>query len=312
MSGLENSTPDQQNNAVFESVSGSPMGDSASASGMSASAPLPDVSAPVEDASASLQDASAAVEAPAYVENASASAPVNTSASLQPNETSPENTYVPAPAPAPVSAPAPAPAPALPAPALPAPAPAPPAPALPAPAPRSEGRSNKQRQSDIRAKEFRSRINPEYLRKFENIPIALRPKGFPATAARQAIEMSPEEQNAFVNNVAAERRNAIEVKLGRKTRKVDSATLKDIENILKMAERSLIFKDPSHKRMIRQFGRETRKIARNYTSENINTLVSPTRATRRSINANRTPAVARTFRNKNNVVSSLEGRLAED
>jgi hypothetical protein len=304
MSGLENSTPDQQNNAVFESVSGSPMGDSASASGMSASAPLPDVSAPVEDASASLQDASAAVEAPAYVENVSASAPVNTSASLQPNETSPENTYVSAPAPLP------APAPALPAPAP--PAPAPPAPALPAPAPRSEGRSNKQRQSDIRAKEFRSRINPEYLRKFENIPIALRPKGFPATAARQAIEMSPEEQNAFVNNVAAERRNAIEVKLGRKTRKVDSATLKDIENILKMAERSLIFKDPSHKRMIRQFGRETRKIARNYTSENINTLVSPTRATRRSINANRTPAVARTFRNKNNVVSSLEGRLAED
>jgi hypothetical protein len=158
----------------------------------------------------------------------------------------------------------------------------------------------------MRAKEFRARVNPSYLEKFSNIPPTLRPKGFPATAARQAIEMSPEEQNNFVDNVASERRNAIEVKLGRKTRKVNPSTLKDIESILKMAERSLISSNPSQKLLVRQFGRETRKIARDYTSENIATLnnnyrTAPSR--HRTLRAN---SNGRMFRNKNNIISSLE------
>ena len=178
----------------------------------------------------------------------------------------------------------------------------------------SEGRSDKQRSADMRAKEFRARVNPIYLEKFANIPPTLRPKGFPATAARQAIEMSPDEQNAFVNNVAAERRNEIEVKLGRKTRKVNPSTLKDIESILKMAERSLISTNPSQKVLVRQFGRETRKIARGYTSENIATLnnnyrTAPGRSLRgktlrgKTLRANNSDRI---FKNKNNVVSSLE------
>ena len=180
----------------------------------------------------------------------------------------------------------------------------------------SEGRSDKQRSADMRAKEFRARVNPIYLEKFANIPPTLRPKGFPATAARQAIEMSPEEQNKFVNNVADERRNAIEIKLGRKTRRVNPSTLKDIETILKMAERSLISKNPSQKVLVREFGRETRKIARGYTSEDIatlnnsyrttptrNVLLRPKSLRGKTLRANNS---GRMFKNKNNVVSSLE------
>ena len=119
---------------------------------------------------------------------------------------------------------------------------------------------------------------------FSNIPQKLRPKGFPAAAARQAIELSPEEQNAFVKNVADERRNAIEVKLGKKTRRVNPSSLKDIESILKMSEQSLVRKYPSDKALIRMFGRETRRVARNYTSEHINTLATPSRnVTRKSM-----------------------------
>jgi hypothetical protein len=139
---------------------------------------------------------------------------------------------------------------------------------------------------------------------FEGIPPASRPKGFPAPAARQAIEMSPEEQMFFVKNVADERKNAIEVKLGRKTRRVNPSTLKDIESILKMSEQSLIEKQPRSKAIIRMFGRETRRIARNYTSENINTLVTPSRPHRKTLrNRNMNRLRTQKLRNKNNVVS---------
>ena len=194
-----------------------------------------------------------------------------------------------------------------------------------------KGRSAPQMERDKRAKEFRARVNPIYLKMFEGIPPASRPKGFPAPAARQAIEMSPEEQKSFVKNIADERKNAIEVKLGKKTRKVNPSTLKDIESILKMSEQALIEKQPRSKALIRMFGRETRRIARNYTSENINTLVTPSRPYRKTIknvinnvnnrNVNNTNANnrnmnnrnvnnlnTRRIRNKNNVLSLIESR----
>jgi hypothetical protein len=148
-------------------------------------------------------------------------------------------------------------------------------------------RSQSQIEHDTRAKEFRARVNPGYVEMFKNIPQKLRPKGLPAWAARQAIELAEEEQNAFVKNVADERRNAIEVKLGKKTRRVNPSSLKDIESILKMSEQSLVSKYPSDKALIRMFGRETRRVARNYTSEHINTLVTPSRNVTRKATLNR-------------------------
>jgi len=115
--------------------------------------------------------------------------------------------------------------------------------------------------------------------------------------------MNPEEQDAFVKNVASERRNAIEVKLGRKTRRVNPSTLKDIESILRMSEKALIAKEPRSKNLIRMFGRETRKVARNYTSENIATLETPSRA-RSSRRVNKgPPSVARNMLENNANVS---------
>ena len=182
-------------------------------------------------------------------------------------------------------------------------------------------RTAKQRGSDESVKAFRERVNPMYIEMFRNLPQATRPKGIPVTVARQAIQMSEEEQDRLIKNVADERRNAIEIKLGRKTRKVDSSTLNDIESILKMAEKSLITEYPDKRPLIRRFGRETRKIARNYTGREIQTLVTPrfrstNRRDRPSINSrnsysrrsnSRRPASATTaFRSKNNVVNSLE------
>ena len=186
---------------------------------------------------------------------------------------------------------------------------------VPVPVPVSKGRSEKQLESDARAKQFRINRNPEYVGMFENIPQKYRPKGIPAWAARQAIEMDPEDQNAFVRNIASERRNAIEVKLGRKTRRVNPSTLNDIESILRMSEQSLIEKQPRSRALIRMFGRETRKIARNYTSEHINTLepTLPTRQSRKALrynnNASRkaTNSLLGSFsKNKNNIINSLE------
>jgi hypothetical protein len=276
MSGLIDSTPNQNNSGepVFESMSASPMANSVSQEFAnseefdgSAASPIPEGS---EISSESLNNNNMPVENLPPINNREPE--------IEPEMPRPTMTLEPQPVVAPKS---------------------------------SEGRSDKQRSADMRAKEFRARVNPIYLEKFANIPPTLRPKGFPATAARQAIEMSPDEQNKFVNNVAAERRNAIEVKLGRKTRKVNPSTLKDIESILKMAERSLISQNPSLKVLVRQFGRETRKIARGYTSENIATLNNSYRtAPRRSLKANKTlraNSSGRMFKNKNNVVSSLEG-----
>ena len=163
-------------------------------------------------------------------------------------------------------------------------------------------RSQLQMEHDARAKEFRARVNPAYIGMFSNIPQKLRPKGFPAAAARQAIELDPDEQKAFVKNIADERRNAIEVKLGKKTRRVNPSSLKDIESILKMSEQSLVRKYPSDKALIRMFGRETRRVARDYTSEHINTLVSPSRNVTRKATTTRNNAVhksaPKTARNK--------------
>ena len=156
-------------------------------------------------------------------------------------------------------------------------------------------RSQKQLEADEMARAFREEVNPRYIEMFSNVPIKHRPKGFPAAAARQAVYMDENLRNDFVKNIAEERRNAIEIKLGTKTRKVHPATLKDIETILKMSERSLISKHPDKKFLIRMFGRETRKVARSYTSENINTL-----STSRSSNRSRTP------KSINNISNMLE------
>ena len=163
-------------------------------------------------------------------------------------------------------------------------------------------RSQSQIEHDTRAKEFRARVNPGYVEMFKNIPQKLRPKGLPAWAARQAIELAEDEQNAFVKNVADERRNAIEVKLGKKTRRVNPSSLKDIESILKMSEQSLVSKYPSDKALIRMFGRETRRVARNYTSEHINTLVTPSRNVTRKATLNR----METRPVRNNLLSEIE------
>jgi hypothetical protein len=235
---------------------------------------------------------------------------------------------------------------------------------MPAAAPVTPKRTAKQRGSDESVMAFRTRVNPIYLDMFKNLPPASRPKGIPVTVARQAIQMTPDEQDRLIQNVADERRNAIEVKLGRKTRKVNPSTLKDVENILRMSEKSLISEYPDQRPLIRRFGRETRRVARNYTGEMIATLASPRksldkpvtkfpiRTTRKNTNwstnvvnansalnyrhanvnannvnannananinsrlrasaansarANRTAFPHKTFRNKNNVSSSLE------
>ena len=294
MSGLIDSTPNQNNSGepVFESMSASPMANSISQK-IAASANSVNLLNLDDSANSANLDESAVLAIPEGSEVSSESLnnnnmPVENLPPMDNHEPELEPQM-----PTPTMAPEP----------------------QPVVAPKiSEGRSDKQRSADMRAKEFRARVNPIYLEKFANIPPTLRPKGFPATAARQAIEMSPDEQNAFVNNVAAERRNEIEVKLGRKTRKVNPSTLKDIESILKMAERSLISTNPSQKVLVRQFGRETRKIARGYTSENIATLnnnyrTAPGRSLRgktlrgKTLRANNSDRI---FKNKNNVVSSLE------
>jgi hypothetical protein len=87
-----------------------------------------------------------------------------------------------------------------------------------------------------------------------------------------------------------------------------------------MSEQSLIEKQPSNRALIRMFGRETRKIARGYTSQHIATLSQNKNVPQRSLNVPKRSAKTRAFRNKNNVIESLEssapladssGRFAE-
>jgi hypothetical protein len=86
---------------------------------------------------------------------------------------------------------------------------------------------------------------------------------------------------------------------------VNPSTLKDIERILKMSEQSLIQTHPNDRALIRAFGRETRKVARGYTSQHINTLNTASS----KMNTRQAPSKSlkgRTLKNKNNVVESLE------
>lgn len=260
---LQSSSANINNSAVFESASGSP------ALGTETSGPTTEF----------LNNENS----PESVLNSNGASPLSNSGEFN-------TAAVPAPIAAPPPPP-PQPSPTIPPPPIPVPA------GLPAPLAASvKRRSEKQQKADEDAKGFRAKVNEEYMEMFLNIPASHRPKGFPAWAARQAIQLNPENQNAFVKSIADERRNAIEVKLGRKTRRVNSSTLKDIESILKMAEKTLIADEPRSKALIRKFGRVTRKVAREYTSENIATLETPSRArSTRRVNARlaRPPAVAR-------------------